>query len=589
VDQVAFSGGHLASNLGVVEATVALHRVLDTAKDRLVFDVGHQAYVHKLLTGRLDRFHTLRTQDGLSGFPKPSESEHDAFIAGHASTAVSAALGMARARTLTGAKYHVAAFLGDGALTGGLTYEALCDAGQSGEPLLVILNDNGMSIARNGGAIAAHLNKLRLKPQYFRFKKAYQETLANLPGGKTLHAAAHRVKEAIKDVLLPGSFFDAIGFEYLGPTDGHNTAGLTDIFRYALTLQKPVVVHIITTKGKGHMPSEDDPSGYHSVSGDVENGGTPTTVSPTYSDVFGETICQLAKEDSRICAVTAAMRDGTGLAPFFREFPERAFDVGIAEGHAVTMAAGLCKQGLRPVVALYSTFLQRAYDMIHHDVAIPRLPVVFAVDRAGLVGEDGETHQGLYDLGLLSAIPGLTVLAPANSEELQAMLAWALLQEDGPVAIRYPRGSSQLPIANGQWSIDHCQLLRPGSDLTLLTHGSMVPVCIEAADQLMESGLSVEVWQARRLTGGGWEAVLASAEQTGILVVAEEVVLSGSLGQRILSFSAKTGKVPRRFIHCHAGECFVPQGTVEEQRKYLGLDADGLRKAIAEAFLNCEV
>ena len=415
IDSVSKTGGHLASNLGAVEITVALHRVFDFTRDRLVFDVGHQCYTHKILTGRADQMSSLRTFGGMSGFPKPVESCCDAFIAGHASNSVSVATGMARGRTLLGEDYYVIALIGDGALTGGLAYEGLSDAGNSGERMLVILNDNGMSITKNVGGIADHLARQRLKPQYLRFKKGYRKVTSTVPGGKTLYRITHKIKKAVKETLLPCSFFEDMGFTYLGPVDGHDVKRLTGLLRYAKDIEGPVLLHVRTVKGNGYTPAERNPDQFHGVGRFCVQTGEPLSAgSPNFSSAFGSALCGLAEDDRRICAITAAMRDGSGLGDFSRRFPTRYFDVGIAEGHATAMAAGMAKQGLVPVFAVYSTFLQRSYDMLIHDVAIQGLHVVFAVDRAGLVGEDGETHHGVLDVACLDAVPGMTVLCPSS-------------------------------------------------------------------------------------------------------------------------------------------------------------------------------
>ena len=445
VESVARTGGHLASNLGAVELTVAIHRVYDTARDRLVFDVGHQCYVHKALTGRRELFSTLRQFEGLAGFPKPGESIHDAFVAGHASNSVSVALGMARARTLSGADYSVVALIGDGAMTGGLAYEGLNDAGASGEPLVVILNDNGMSIDPNVGGVAVHLGRLRLRPGYYRFKKWYHAVMDRLPGGRALYRFNHRIKTNLKKALYPCSMFEDMGFTYLGPVNGHNVEQLSTVLAWARELDCPVLVHVLTQKGKGYLPAEEQPERCHGVPPFDPASGIPSQQAPDFSYIFGHELVELAGEDKRICAITAAMGPGTGLQEFAAAWPKRFFDVGIAEGHAVSMAAGMAKQGMIPVFAVYSSFLQRSYDMLIHDVALQGLHVVLAVDRAGLVGADGATHHGCQDVGFLTQIPGFTVLCPASFQELRTMLRAALAM-DGPVAVRYPRGRGGMPL-----------------------------------------------------------------------------------------------------------------------------------------------
>ena len=429
VQHVAESGGHLASNLGVVELTVAIHRVFDTSRDRLVFDVGHQCYVHKILTGRRERFDTLRQFGGISGFPKPYESIHDAFVAGHASNSVSVALGMARARTMQHQDYDVLALIGDGALGGGLSFEGLNNAGASGEPMIVILNDNGMSIAPNVGAVSSHLSRLRTRPGYYAFKKRYRQLLGGGAVGEKLYHVSHDIKTALKKTLLPGSsMFESMGFTYMGPVDGHDVEVLTQSLQWAREQRCPVLLHVRTVKGKGYLPAEREPAAYHGVSPfDPATGKLLHPSEVDFSHVFGEELTKLAGEDTRVCAITAAMQEGTGLTAFSQEYPQRLFDVGIAEGHAVSMAGGMAKQGLIPVFAVYSSFLQRGYDMLIQDVALDDLHVVLAVDRAGLVGADGETHHGCFDALYLSQIPHMTVLCPASFAELRYMLRRAVL------------------------------------------------------------------------------------------------------------------------------------------------------------------
>ena len=465
VRHIARTGGHLASNLGVVELTVALHQVYDTEKDRILFDVGHQSYVHKILTGRMDRFSTLRTYGGLAGFPKPSESVHDAFIAGHASESVSVALGMARARTLLHEDYSVVAVLGDGALTGGLAYEGLNDAGASGEPLVVVLNDNGMSITTNVGAISRHLKLLRLKPGYFGLKKAYRQFTRKIPGGAALYRFTHGLKTRLRRRLIGVTIFEEMGFSYLGPVDGHDVEKLKFLLKEAKGMNCPVLLHVITKKGKGYIPAEVTPSKYHGVGRfNPVTGLSAGGSGKSFSETFGQTLCDLAIEDQRICAITAAMEQGTGLSQFAASFHDRYFDVGIAEGHAVSMAAGLAKQGLLPVFAVYSTFLQRSYDMLQQDVGLLGLHVVLAVDRAGLVGEDGETHHGVFDVGYLRQIPGMTVFCPASQAELRRMLREAILETRPRGGALSPRRKRRLRWRGVGKSVlrraccDHCHL-----------------------------------------------------------------------------------------------------------------------------------
>ena len=479
VDDVSKTGGHLASNLGAVELTVAIHRVFDTRQDRLVFDVGHQCYCHKILTGRREAMATLRQYGGIAGFPKPVESVHDAFIAGHASNSVAVALGMVRARQALGEHYKVMALIGDGALTGGLAYEGLSNAGACGQQLLVILNDNGMSITTNVGAVADHLARQRLKPQYLTFKRYYRRVMNSGKIGRKVYRFTHKVKQALKQSLLPCSMFENMGFNYVGPVNGHDLTGLTRALRYARELNEPVLLHVKTVKGKGYAPAEENPDAFHGVSPfDPATGKSKKKSGENFSAVFGRTLTQLAQQDRRVCAITAAMMSGTGLSQFQAAFPERFFDVGIAEGCAVSMAAGMAKQGAIPVFAVYSSFLQRAYDMLIHDVAIDKLHVVLGVDRAGLVGEDGETHHGVFDVAFLDSVPGMTVLAPSSYAELAGMLEQAVLHVDGPVAIRYPRGGEGA--YQGDAGPGHAAVLRQGDDITLVSYGILINDVLEA-------------------------------------------------------------------------------------------------------------
>lgn len=580
IDSVSKTGGHLASNLGAVEITVALHRVFDFTRDRLVFDVGHQCYTHKILTGRADQMSSLRTFGGMSGFPKPVESCCDAFIAGHASNSVSVATGMARGRTLLGEDYYVIALIGDGALTGGLAYEGLSDAGNSGERMLVILNDNGMSITKNVGGIADHLARQRLKPQYLRFKKGYRKVTSTVPGGKTLYRITHRIKKAVKETLLPCSFFEDMGLTYLGPVDGHDVKRLTGLLRYAKDIEGPVLLHIRTVKGNGYTPAERNPDQFHGVGRFCVQTGEPLSAgSPNFSSAFGAALCGLAEDDRRICAITAAMRDGTGLGDFSRRFPTRYFDVGIAEGHATAMAAGMAKQGIVPVFAVYSTFLQRSYDMLIHDVAIQGLHVVFAVDRAGLVGEDGETHHGVLDVAFLDTVPGMTVLCPSSFTELKTMLAYAIKDIHGPVALRYPRGGEGAYTADS--GTEPAVLLRQGSDITLVGYGVMINEVIRCAELLQQHGISAEIVKLNTITPIDTQVIQRSASKTGSLLVAEDVMETNCVGRRIAAELALSGTAVSRIALCNLGRSFVTHGSVAELRKLCGLDGESLcRKAM---------
>ena len=575
IDTVSRTGGHLASSLGAVELIVAIHRVFDTGRDRLVFDVGHQCYAHKILTGRNAAMETLRTFGGIAGFPKPGESGSDAFIAGHASNSVSVALGMARARTLQKENYHVLALIGDGALTGGLAYEGLSDAGDSGEPLIVILNDNGMSITRSVGGVAEHLARQRLKPQYLHFKKGYRKVMSVLPLGGHIYNVTHKVKTAIKETLLPCSLFEDMGFTYLGPVDGHDVKRLTQLLSYARELKRPVLLHVRTIKGKGYTPAERNPDLFHGVGRFcVETGEPVHPTAPSFSGVFGQALCALAEKDPKICAVTAAMQGGTGLNGFAQRFPERFFDVGIAEGHAAAMAAGMAKQGMTPVFAVYSTFLQRSYDMLLHDVALQGLHVVLAVDRAGLVGEDGETHHGLFDPAFLDTIPGMTVLCPASFAELRDMLEYAVYEVKGPVAIRYPRGgeggyqdgSPRRPAV----------LLREGTDLTLAGCGTLINELLDCAGRLAADGIRAEVVKLNTITPLPLELVARSVKKTGRLLAAEESAEMGGIGQRIAAGLLAAGVPVQGLALASTGRGFVTHGTIPQLRRLCGLDGESL-------------
>lgn len=582
IENVAVTGGHLASNLGVVELTVALHRVFDTSRDRLVFDVGHQSYIHKLLTGRRGDFPNLRCYGGLSGYPKPCESVHDAFTAGHASSAISVALGMARARSLLNEDYSVIALVGDGALTGGLAYEGLNDAGQSGVPIIVVLNDNGMSIRKNVGGLSRYLARLRVKPSYFRFKKITRSFSQRFPGGRQIYGIVKKLKDRIKASLLANRIFEDMGFYYIGPVDGYDIPKLEYLFRTAREMATPVLIHVITQKGKGYPPSELHPELYHGVSGlDSRTGTALHSEKKSFSDVFGETMCEIAQTDDSLCAISAAMIPGTGLENFASRFPDRCFDVGIAEEHAVSMAGGMAKQGLRPVVAIYSTFLQRCYDEIMMDVALLGLHVVFAIDRAGLVGEDGETHQGVYDVGFLSHFPGMTIFAPSNNTELRSMLKRAVFETDGPVAVRYPRGSQGRFLPDT--SEHDCYCAREGKDMTILTYGRLIDEAMEAARILEGYGIDAEVLKLNKIFPFEPDSVFSSLDKTGRLLVAEESSEEGSVGSRIAACAAL--RLCRyRIRTLNAGQRFIPHGSVKEQLALVGLDAASIARTIMEEF-----
>ena len=576
IENIAKTGGHLSPNLGTVELTVAIHRVYDTEKDRLVFDVGHQSYTHKIITGRRDRFDTLRQYGGLSGFPKPSESNDDAFIAGHASNSVSVALGMARARTLTGGEYDVVSVIGDGALTGGLSHEGLADAAASGEPMVIILNDNNMSISENVGGMAQVLQNMRIKPAYISFKQWLKGVSENIPG---LYKAFHVIKEWLKSRLLPGNVFSEMGLYYLGPVDGHDLDKLETAIRLARDVRKTVVLHVLTKKGKGCAYAESHPDKYHGIGRfDPETGElAPTAVS--FSDKAGEYLCQYAENDPRIVAITAAMAGGTGTECFASKFPERFFDVGIAEGHGVTMAAGMAKQGLVPVFAVYSSFLQRGFDMLIHDVSLLGLHTVFCVDRAGLVGNDGETHQGVFDVCYLSAVPGMTILCPASFQELHDMLGYAIHEVTGPAAVRYPRGGE------GRYTDSLMQaenLIREGTDVTVVCYGTMINEVLNAADELQSRGVSAEIIKLGMIAPNSFEQCIGSVRKTGRLLVAEEVCSVGCVGSALLAAISVTGVELKAAELLNLGDGIVRHGTVDELRRETGIDAASIAAAGCE-------
>ena len=582
IENVSKTGGHLASNLGAVELTLALHRVYDTEKDRLVFDVGHQSYVHKILTGRKGKFNTLRQLGGLSGFPKPTESIHDAAVSGHASTSVSVALGMARARTLAHEDYSVAAVIGDGALTGGTAYEGLCNAGQSGEPLVVILNDNGMSIDNNVGSISNMLAMLRVRPAYFRFKRRYRQVFGHVPA---LYNFNHRIKEWLKRRLLPGNIFDDLGFHYLGPVDGHDVSQLEAVIGWAKELKAPVLVHVITQKGKGYTYAEQEPETYHGVDAfDIEC-GVEKCPHDCFSEVFGNEMIQIAEKDSGVVAISAAMCGGTGLSEFAKKFPDRFFDVGIAEEHAAAMAAGLAAQGAKPVFAVYSSFLQRAYDMLIQDVSLSGLHVVFAVDRAGIVGHDGETHQGVFDVSYLCSVPHMAVFAPSNYAELREMLNLAIYRIVGPAAVRYPRGGEgKFTQSAGKAP---SAVIREGKDVTLVCYGVMINSMLEAAQQLEKVGIDAEIIKLNIINPLDTETVLYSLRKTGRLLVAEDVCAFGSVGTRLLAACAEEGLALKDAKALNLGSGIVSHGSVSELIKLAGLDAESIAETV-KGFFNSE-
>ncbi|MCI8283659.1 MAG: 1-deoxy-D-xylulose-5-phosphate synthase [Firmicutes bacterium] len=605
ISTLSNTGGHLASNLGIVELTLAIHKVFDAPKDKIVWDVGHQSYVHKLITGRGNSFDTLRQMNGMSGFPKRSESEYDTFDTGHSSNSISAALGMAVARDLKGEDYSVVAVIGDGALTGGMVYEAMNNAGVMDSNLIVILNDNEMSISKDYGSMSQHLGKLRTSDSYDNVKKKIKRAVKNIPGvGGALYNGLESMRDALKYLVVPGVLFEEMGFVYLGPVDGHNLEGLIEVLTNAKSMEKPVLVHCITQKGKGYAPAEKRPDKFHGVSPFDKKTGVSLSKSDklTYSAVFGRKLTEIAKEDARIVAVSAAMIDGTGLSEFARTFPERIFDVGIAEEHAVTFAAGMAVNGMKPVVAIYSTFLQRSYDQIMIDVCMQNLPVVFCIDRAGIVGADGETHHGIYDLSYLQSMPNMTILAPSDGPELEIMLKYALTM-NGPCAVRYPRGSAE-DLSNYRieetaenkilQTVDSksCEgkiaqikpiIMQRGSDITIAAVGKMTSYCLKAAKKLNESGIQAEVIDARIIKPLDEESssvYINSAERTGRILVVEDNIKFGGFGSLIESLFAADSEVKAYKIGWP--DEFVQHGTQEQLEKKFGLDPDSIAEKVSE-------
>lgn len=586
IETVARTGGHLASNLGVVELTVALHAVLDSPDDKIIWDVSHQSYAHKLLTGRVERFGELRRHQGIAGFTKREESPHDPFGAGHGSTSISAALGFAQARDLRRTSERIVAVIGDGALTGGLAFEGLNAAGHEGADLTVVLNDNEWSIAKNVGALSSHLALLRanVTPTYRRAREDLTRMLERLPMGQSMVLAMDRFREGVKGMVIPGMLFEHLGFTYLGPIDGHNIADLMDILDQAVRIPGPVLVHALTIKGHGYPPAEADPRRFHGTGPfDVRTGRALTTSGPpTYSSVFGDTLCQLAREDDRIVAITAAMLDGTGVECFNRTYPQRTFDVGLAEEHAVTFAAGLAAAGLRPVVAVYSTFLQRSYDEIVHDVCLQNLPVTFALDRAGLVGDDGPTHHGVFDIAYLRHIPNMTVMAPRDEGEMRDMLVTAVTL-GSPASVRYPRGAGQgvditrepeaLPVGRGE-------VMRAGADAAIIAVGTMTYRALEAAELLAKEGIEACVVNARFVKPLDAELVCRLARESGRLVTVEEGVLAGGFGSAVVEALADAGVTGTKITRLGIGDEFVPAGDAELLLGERSLTAEGIADAV---------
>jgi 1-deoxy-D-xylulose-5-phosphate synthase len=579
-------GGHLASSLGAVELILAIHYVFDTPRDRLIFDVGHQAYAHKLITGRREDFKTLRTFGGLSGFPKRGESEYDPFTTGHASTSISTVAGMACARDLAGKKFKTIALIGDGSMTGGLAFEALNHMGHMGKDLVVVLNDNEMAISRSVGALSLYLSRMITSSSYNKLKGDVEYLLKRIPAvGDTLFETAKRIQKSAASLLKPGSLFEELGFKYVGPVDGHDLDVMIETLRKISTFKIPILFHVLTKKGKGYEHAEAEPSGFHGIRAfDIET-GRPKPPSekkpngPDYSHVFGDHVVKMAEKDPRTIAITAAMTEGTGLGRMAERFPERLFDVGIAEQHAVTFAAGLASEGFRPIVAIYSTFLQRSYDQICHDVCLQGLPVVFAVDRAGIVGSDGPTHHGLFDIAFLQSLPNMTILAPRSGAELKAMLDWAV-EQGGPVAIRYPRGSSESkcpdePSAPMEAGIP--EVIREGGDIAIVALGPMLDTALEAAERLAEGGVEAAVVNARFAKPLDERFYVDLAERTGRVITIEDGVVTGGFGSAVVDLILKA--IPEKaggVIKLGFPSKFIEHGPRPTLMRKYGLNADGI-------------
>jgi len=590
VDVVSRTGGHLASSLGAVELAIAIHYIFDSPRDRIIWDVGHQAYAHKILTGRKDRFPTLRQYEGLSGFTRLSESPHDAFSTGHSSTSVSAGLGIACAKRLREDPGHVVVVIGDGSMTAGMAYEGLNQAGDIHKNLIVILNDNDMSIAKNVGALSSFLSRKLSTKKLQSLRKDFGEFLKSLPGiGDDVYQIAKRSEESFKSFVTPGMLFEAFNFEYFGPINGHNIKHLVDILSNIIHVKEPVLLHVTTTKGKGYPPAEKNPVYFHGVGCfEVETGARVTTGCKvaTYTDVFGDTMIKLAEDDSRIVAVTAAMPEGTGLTRFAEKFPDRFFDVGIAEQHGVTFAAGLAAEGLKPVVAIYSTFLQRAYDQLIHDVCLEALPVVFAVDRGGIVGEDGPTHHGLFDLSFLRSLPNMVVMAPKDENELCRMMKTAICH-DGPIAFRYPRGSGTgvepdmpiLPIPIGE-----AEVVADGRDVVLLAIGRSVHEAMAAREQLDSFGISAMVVNCRFVKPLDSDLICRLAMEIPRVVTVEENVLQGGFGSAVLECLADQAVTGCRVERIGIGDAFIPHGPQRRLRSLYRVDAVAIVETARKMF-----
>ena len=579
IDVVSKNGGHLASNLGVVELTIALHSIFDTPKDKIIWDVGHQTYVHKILTGRKNQMKTLRRLDGISGFPKTTESEYDCFNTGHSSTSISAALGMARARDILNENYKVIAVIGDGALTGGMAEEALNDAGASKSNIIVVLNDNEMSISKNVGGISLLLGKMRTKNVYTKANEKVRIRMGNIPKvGNKIVKLTSRIKNSIKQIFISKMYFEDIGYTYLGPVDGNDIEAVEEILEQSKKCKGPVLVHVVTKKGKGYKLAEKNPSKFHGTAPfDKKTGEVLKAKSKDYSKVFGEKLVEIAKNDNRIVAITAAMADGTGLSEFKKKYPKRFFDVGIAEQHAIGMAAGMAKSGLIPVVPVYSSFYQRAYDQVIHDVCMQNLHVIMCADRAGIVGNDGETHQGLLDMASFSIVPNMTIMAPKDFKDLEQMIDFAV-NFNGPILIRYPRGGEGKVKfkCNEKIVLGESELLKEGSDVTIIAIGKMVGKAVEVADEFSKIGVNAEIINARFLKPFDENKIIESIEKTKNVITIEDGLIKGGLATTVNELIAKNGIIDVNIKNCGYDDEFVKQGSVQELEQINGLDCNSI-------------
>lgn len=585
IDSISKTGGHLASNLGVVELTMALHIVFDLPTDKLIWDVGHQSYTHKILTGRKNQFNKLRKYGGMSGFPKRNESNYDAFDTGHSSTSISAGLGYASARNITGEDYHVISVIGDGALTGGMAYEALNNASSLKKNFIIVLNDNSMSISENVGGISRILDDVRSSYSYYDLKEDVKNTLHKLPNGDALVEKIKKTKSNIKQFIVPGQIFEDMGIQYLGPVDGHNIHKLIKIFNIAKRVDSPVLVHVVTQKGHGYAPAEKNPSRFHGIGPfDIKTGKSLSVgKGESYSAVFSRKICDIAKNDRSVVAITAAMPDGTGLDKFKKWFPDRFFDVGIAEEHAVTFSAGLAAGGMKPVFAVYSSFLQRAFDQILHDVCMQQLHVVFAIDRAGLVGSDGETHQGIFDLSFLSVIPNMTIIAPKNGWELENALEFALEHFYGPIAIRYPRGCAYTGLSEYVQPIEYgkSELIHEGSHICLMAVGNMMETALTTGERLKEYNIDATIVNARFVKPIDEDMICDIADEHELLVTLEENVYTGGFGEAVSRYTQMNG-LSIRTLGIALPDDYIEHGNVDILKHEAGIDAEAVFDRIME-------